>query len=100
MIKLLDVSAILKYFALNNLTGSWDNYWSLMNNYYLYHNPAKDQFYLIPYDYDNSFGVDWFNTDWSNADPYDYPKVVSGSRPLAERILNNPELNSLIHSFS
>ena len=97
--KILDVASLLKYFAVNNLTGSWDNYWSLMNNYYLYYNPAKDKFDLIPYDYDNSFGVDWFNIDWSSADPYNYPKVVDGSRPLAERILNNAELKSLYTHF-
>ena len=97
--KILDVSSLLKYFVVNNLTGSWDNYWSLMNNYYLYYNPAKGKFDLIPYDYDNSFGVDWFNIDWSSADPYNYPKVVDGSRPLAERILNNAELKSLYTHF-
>ena len=97
--KILDVASLLKYFAVNNLTGSWDNYWSLMNNYYLYHNPTKDKFDLIPYDYDNSFGVDWFNVDWSNADPYNYPRVVDGSRPLAERILNNSELKTLYTHF-
>ena len=58
------------------LVGSWDDYWSLMNNYYLYHDPAEDKFHWIPYDYDNTFGVDWFDVDWSNSNPYNFPMVV------------------------
>lgn len=95
----LDVPGVLKYFAMNILTGSWDDYWSLMNNYYLYHHPKEDKFYLIPYDYDNSFGVDWFNINWSNANPYNFPKVVSGARPLAERLLQVPEYRNLYTRF-
>jgi len=84
---LLDVPGVLKYFAMNLLVGSWDDYWSLMNNYYLYYDPSQQCFTLIPYDYDNTFGVDWANIDWSVADPYNFPKVAGGSRPLAERLL-------------
>ncbi len=64
--KVLAVPEVLKYFATNILVGSWDDYWSLMNNYYLYYDPAEDKFHWIPYDYDNTFGVDWFDVDWSN----------------------------------
>ncbi|PJA54884.1 MAG: hypothetical protein CO167_01300, partial [Candidatus Marinimicrobia bacterium CG_4_9_14_3_um_filter_48_9] len=52
---LLDVTGVLKYVAMDILFGNWDDYWSLMNNYYLYHNPSHDRFTLIPYDYDNNF---------------------------------------------
>jgi hypothetical protein len=84
---LLDVPGVLKYFAMNTLVGSWDDYRSLMNNYYLYYEPASDRFTLIPYDYDNTFGIDWSGTDWSLADPYNFPKVADGKRPLAEQLL-------------
>jgi hypothetical protein len=83
----LDVPGVLQYFAMNVLLGSWDDYRSLMNNYYLYYEPSISRFTLIPYDYDNTFGVDWSGTDWSLADPYNFPKVAGGSRPLAERLL-------------
>jgi spore coat protein CotH len=43
---------------MNILVGEWDDYWSLMNNYYLYANLQR-YFHLIPYDYDNTFGIDW-----------------------------------------
>lgn len=96
---IIDVEEILKYFSTDILTGSWDDYWSLMNNYYLYYEPAAAKFHLIPYDYDNSFGVDWFNIDWAAADPYNFPKVVPGYRPLAERIMQNDQYRDLYTHF-
>ena len=84
---------------MNILFGEWDDYWSLMNNYYLYHEPAKDILHLIPYDYDNTFGIDWFGIDWSTADPYNYPKVVGGYRPLAERLIQNAQYRNLYTRF-
>ncbi|HPR87737.1 MAG TPA: CotH kinase family protein [bacterium] len=84
---LLDVPGVLQYFAMNTLVGSWDDYRALMNNYYLYYEPSTARFTLIPYDYDNTFGVDWFGVDWSAADPYNFPKVAGGQRPLAEKLL-------------
>ena len=97
--KVLDVPDVLHYLALNVLFGSWDDYRSLMNNYYLYHEPAKDKFHLIPYDYDNTFGVDWFSVNWTTADPYNFPKVVSGPRPLAEKLLGNSQYRDLYTHF-
>ncbi|MGC9363712.1 MAG: CotH kinase family protein [Fidelibacterota bacterium] len=92
--QILAVPEVLKYFAMNILTGSWDDYRFLQNNYYLYHEPALDKFHLIPYDYDNTFGIDWFNTDWSTVDPYDYPVNDDDGRPLL-RILEIPEYRNL-----
>jgi hypothetical protein len=95
----IEVSGVLKYFAMNILVGEWDDYWSLMNNYYLYHDPTNDIFTLIPYDYDNTFGIDWFNINWANANPYDFPKVASGYRPLAERLMQNAQYRNLYTHF-
>jgi spore coat protein H len=95
----LNVPDVLKYFAMNILFGSWDDYWSLMNNYYLYHDPSKDIFQLIPYDYDNTYGIDWFDIDWSTADPYNFPKVGAGYRPLAERLMDNSQYRNLYTHF-
>ena len=93
------VPDVLKYFAMNILFGSWDDYWSLANNYYLYYEPAKDIFHLIPYDYDNTYGIDWFDIDWSTADPYNFPKVQNGYRPLAERLMENSQYRNLYTHF-
>ena len=95
----IEVPEVLKYFAMNILVGEWDDYWSLMNNYYLYHEPTKDIFHLIPYDYDNTYGIDWFNINWTNTNPYNYPKVAGGTRPLAERLMQNAQYRNLYTHF-
>ena len=46
--------------AVDILTGMWDNYTFNKNNFYLYNNPITSRFEFIPYDYDNTFGIDWF----------------------------------------
>lgn len=96
---LLDVAGVLKYEAMDILFGSWDDYWSLMNNYYLYYEPSRDRFILIPYDYDNTFGIDWFDINWAEVDPYNFPKVVNGNRPLIERLLDNDQYRDLYSHF-
>jgi spore coat protein CotH len=95
----IEVPEVLKYFAMNILVGEWDDYWSLMNNYYLYHEPTKDIFHLIPYDYDNTYGIDWSGNNWTTANPYNYPKVVGGYRPLAERLMQNAQYRNLYTHF-
>lgn len=96
---ILFVDEYLKYQAMNLLIGSWDDYWSLNNNYYLYFEPAQGKFRWIPYDYDNTFGISWWPIDWANANPYDFPKVVPGKRPLAEKIMTHPEYRNLYTHF-
>lgn len=95
----LDVRGVLQYMALNILLGGWDDYWSLMNNYYLYHNPSEDRFTLIPYDYDNTFGVDWSGNNWTTVNPYNRPQVVGGPRPLAEKLIANSQYRNLYTHF-
>ncbi len=97
--KVLSVPEVLKYFAMNILVGGWDDYWSLMNNYYLYHNPAEDKFHWIPYDYDNTYGIDWFNINWASADPYNFPMIDDGPRPLATRLIANSQYRNLYTHF-
>lgn len=96
---ILFVDEYLKYQAMNLLMGSWDDYWSLNNNYYLYYEPAFGKFRWIPYDYDNTFGISWWPIDWANANPYDFPKVVQGKRPLAEKLMAHPEYRNLYTHF-
>ena len=93
------IDEVLKYFSVDILTSSWDDYWSLMNNYYLYYEPSVSMFHFIPYDYDNTFGIGWNDTDWATADPYNFPKVGSGYRPLAERMMQNSQYRDLYTHF-
>jgi spore coat protein CotH len=95
--KILVIPEFIKYLAMNTLVGSWDDYRSLMNNYYIYH--ENDIFHWIPYDYDNTFGIDWFDIDWANANPYDFPRAVGGDRPLADRIIANSQYRNLYSHF-
>ncbi len=97
--KVLAVPEVLKSFAMDILVASWDDYWSLMNNFYLYHNPSEDKFHWIPYDYDNTFGIDWFDIDWVNANPYNFPRVAAGARPLATRLMANDQYRNLYTHF-
>ena len=95
----LDVSEFIKYLAVNILTGSWDDYRSLRNNYYLYYVPNKDQFQFIPYDYDNTFGIDWFDVDWATIDPYSYYLIDNSDRPLADIIMDTGSFRNLFTHF-
>ena len=103
--QILVVPEVLKYLAMNVLVGSWDDYWFLMNNYYLYYEPLIHKFHLIPYDYDNTFGIDWFDVDWTAADPYHFMTIEEiqgsgrGSRPLADRLLNIATYRNLYTHF-
>lgn len=97
--KILFVSEVIKGLAIDVLVGSWDNYWALMNNYYIYFEPKYEKFHWIPYDYDNTLGVDWFGVDWTTANPYYFPKVNDGYRPLAERMMDNNQYRNLYTHF-
>jgi len=91
-----DVADALEVFAIDVLVGGWDDYRYLGNNFYLYHEPAEDRVHFIPYDYDNTFGVDWFGVDWTQRDVYDWGQ---SSRPLAERLLARPRWRALYAHF-
>ena len=102
---IIRVPEVLHYLAMNVLAGSWDDYWFLMNNYYLYHEPSLGMFHWIPYDYDNTFSVDWFGIDWAQIDPYDFATIeetqggTPGFRPLVERIIEVPQYRDLYSHF-
>lgn len=95
----LDVPDVLKYFASNVLLGSWDEYWFLMNNFYLYHHPSNHRMHLIPYDYDNTLGIDWFDIEWAETNPYVFPVIDGGPRPLATRLLDQSGYHNLYTHF-
>ncbi len=99
--QVLVVPEVLKYAAMDVLTGNWDDYWFLRNNYYLYHEPAIDRFHWIPFDNDNSFGVDWFGVDWTQVNPYTFvtiedPQGINpGPRPLMTNLMANAQYRNL-----
>ncbi|HSP88666.1 MAG TPA: CotH kinase family protein [Ignavibacteriaceae bacterium] len=97
--KFLEVPEVLKYLSFNTLVAGWDDYRSLTNNYYLYHNPTEDKFHWIPYDYDNTFGIDWSGNDWVNANPYNYPMINEGPRPLVSKLMAKTQYRNLYTHF-
>ncbi len=107
--EVVDVHQVLRWAGVNILLGSWDNYFATAANYYLYNGGRlgeskafddKPFFSLIPWDYDNCFGIDYFTTAWQYTDLLDWPANTVGywrkqgtnetSRiPLVENLLAN-----------
>ena len=88
--KVLDVNSVLKAMAIDMLTSNWDGVIN-QNNFYIYEDLKTGLFYWIPYDTDNTFGIDWFGIDWASVDIYDYVDRLGGDRPLYEQMLKLPE---------
>jgi hypothetical protein len=82
----------LKTMAVQIFCGDWDGYMYNKNNFYLYHNTRTGKFEYIPYDVDNTFGIDWFGIDWATRNIYAWQPGGDQQRPLYDRIINNPEL--------
>lgn len=83
----------LKVIAADILFGNWDGYIYNKNNFYLYHNTANNKMEYIPYDLDNTLGIDWINRDWANRNIYDWQNH-GDYRPLYERIIDNSILRN------
>ncbi|MFA7420458.1 MAG: CotH kinase family protein [Melioribacteraceae bacterium] len=97
--EIMYVDEFLKYEAMDVLIGQWDDYWSNTNNYYIYFEPKAGKFHWIPYDYDNTFGIDWFNYEWTQADPFNFKKLSNTKRPLIEKVLANNQYRDLYAHF-
>lgn len=109
----LHVPAFLRWAGVNVLLGSWDNYFATPSNYYLYNagRPgsaddvvAAPWFTFLPWDYDNSFGIDYVGTAWQYTDLVDWPSATvaycrrnnaphrTSRIPLVTNLLRHPEL--------
>jgi len=96
----------LRWAGVNILLGSWDNYFATPSNYYLYNSRPDGEpwFTFLPWDYDNSFGIDYVGEPWQHADIVDWPAATEryharnhGRRgrsriPLVTNLLRQPEL--------
>jgi spore coat protein H len=88
---IFEVSSYLKTLAAEVLIGHWDNYFFNKNNYYLYHNPVTKKFTYLPYDMDNTFGVQWGVSNINNRNIHDWGNLSGAKSPLTYRILAVPE---------
>jgi spore coat protein CotH len=99
----LNVEGFLRNIAADIALGQWDNIWYGANNYYLYHNPTSDKFEYIPYDYDNTLGIDFFNTDWARRPVKDWGSGGFGSGPdippIMRRILKVPAWEAQLRRY-
>ena len=87
----LDVDTWLRVMAFDVLAGNWDGPVFNKNNFYLYHNTANGRFEVIPYDLDNTLGIDWLGMDWSMRNIYAWAPGGGELRPLYTRVLQVPE---------
>jgi hypothetical protein len=90
--KIFNIDDYLKIMAADIVMGNWDGYIYNKNNYYLYHNLATGKFEYMPYDLDNTFGIDWMSIDWGNRNIYDWEMHDIEVRPLYTRLLDVPEI--------
>ncbi|MEM8567663.1 MAG: CotH kinase family protein [Bacteroidota bacterium] len=101
-----EIDRFLKYLAVEALTGHWDGYSYNQNNFYLYENTQSGKIEFIPYDVDNTFGIDWIPDDWANRDVLNWA-IEDEERPLVKKILSRPvyfnryayELKMLLNSY-
>ena len=84
--KVFNVQDYLKAAAVDVFIANWDGYIWNKNNFYLYRNTKTGKFEYIPYDLDNTYGIDWFGEDWATRDIYDWENQGE-YRPLYERLM-------------
>lgn len=82
--KIMNVQQYLKIMAVDVMTANWDGYIGNKNNYYLYRDQATGRFGYIPYDLDNTWGLDWLGVDWATQSIYQWSRE---ERPLYDQIM-------------
>ena len=118
---IFNTRGFLRWAAINTLAGSWDNYLCTPGNYRLYNAGRGDTgdfmkapyFYWVPWDYDNSLGVNYFaGADWATVPllrpweacgPY-WQSVGGGPTPapvpvLLANMLQNPTYRGYYLAF-
>lgn len=85
---IFDVHSYLRIAAMEVLAGHWDNYIGNKNNFYLYQRSTDGRLMYIPYDVDNTLGIQWFG-NWTDQDPYEWTEETD--RPLYSRLMQIPQ---------
>lgn len=86
---IFEVDRYLRQLAVEALIGHWDGYSYNQNNFYLYFNSVTAKVEFIPYDVDNTWGIDWVGQNWAIYDLNAW-YMPSQARPLTTRILAVP----------
>lgn len=82
--------------AIDITAGHWDGYYN-KNNFYLYQNQRDKRFEYIPYDTDNTFGIDWMGIDWATISPYNFKP--NQPRPFYEKVMANAETKAIFDFY-
>lgn len=85
--KIFDVDTYLKTIVMDVLTSNWDGPIVNKNNFYLYTDSQSGLMTYIPYDLDNTFGIDWFGVDWTQTDIYNWSSESNQPRPIFDNIM-------------
>jgi len=85
----INIPVLLRMIVLDVFTANWDGPFYNKNNFYLYDNPLTGRFEIMPYDVDNTFGIDWFSVDWALRNVYSWSHP-SEPRPLYTKVLGIP----------
>lgn len=96
----VDVSEVIRYFAVHNFVLNFDSYTgSMIHNYYLYENDGQMQ--MIPWDYNLAFGGFQSSGDASSLVNYPIDTPVSGGsvedRPMLAWIFASEEYTEQYH---
>lgn len=98
----VDVDAVLRYFAVHNFVCNFDSYTgSMMHNYYLYE--QNGQLSMIPWDYNLAFGGFDHGTDATSLVNYPIDTPVSGGsvdeRPMLRWIFADDAYTAQYHQY-
>jgi spore coat protein H len=91
--KVMNVDRLLQYMAIDVMTGNWDGAHFNKNNFYLFQNDLTHRLEFIPYDTDNTFGIDWFNINWSTRNIYNWDG--SANLPLYNKMMAIPTFRAI-----
>lgn len=95
--KIFNVDRFLQYLAIDVMSGNWDGANFNKNNFYIYQNDRTHRLEFIPYDTDNTWGIDWFNINWSTQNIYNWDG--DNNLILYNRMMNTPEFKSLFSYY-
>ncbi|MEM1321062.1 MAG: CotH kinase family protein [Bacteroidota bacterium] len=84
--KVFNVDGYLRAMVYDILCGNWDGPIFNKNNFYLYHNTETGQIEYLPYDLDNTWGIDFLGEDWGLRDIYSWARD-NEPRPIYTRIM-------------
>ena len=97
--RLFDVQAYLKTLAMEVLIGHWDNYFANKNNYWLYHNMKTGKFVYLPYDMDNTFGIQWGFSDINTRNIHNWGNKAGSAAPLTYKLFALPQYKRMYEFY-